>query len=164
MQALLDNLTGKEAMNLIATVEQPFKNVPHLPKGLMDFLVKIVPWLAGLGGIMNIVSALEMFNNAVNPRSTFSLLADLVSVNPTYYWVAGVLSLLSGALLLMAFKPLQARAFKGWVYLFWVNMLGIAMSVASIFLISGSWVGTVVGILIGLYILFEFKPYYKKAK
>lgn len=164
MTALLDKLSGKDAMKFIAMVEQPFKNVPHLPKGLMEFLVGLAPWLAGLGGIMSIVGALQLANTAMNPTKYVGIFSDLIGIDPTYYWISAVISFLSGVLLLMAFKPLKARAQKGWIYMFWVNMLNIIQSVAGVVLISSSIVGTLIGVVIGLYILFEFKPYYKAKK
>lgn len=156
---MLEQLTGPAAMKLISQVEQPFKGLPHLPKGLVDFLVGIAPWLVGLGGILSILAALSSFGAATGVQS--SVWMQLAGVSPVYFVLTGVVELVSGALMLMAFNPLKAKQLKGWVYMFWLQLINIAQMVIGIAFASSSIIGLVIGVAIGMYFLFELKPAYK---
>lgn len=165
MQKKIDNaLMSKEAMNLIGSVEQPFKGLPHLPKGLMEFLVGIAPWVAGIVGVMNLLGAYQSARLAMDPNPYGEFFGEFFSYDPTYYWIMTAGAVLMGLLLIMAFKPLKARQLRGWVYLFWVNILSIVQSLAGIALIKSNLIMSLIWIAIGLYFLFEFKPYYKSSK
>jgi hypothetical protein len=153
---MLDKLTDKEAVNFANKVQEPFKSLPHLPKGLVEFFVKIAPWLALLGAVLGLISA---------PLVAFvGGLATLFTLSPLYLVgtvLGALLILLNSVILFMAFKPLKEREMKGWMLLFWSHMIGIAEGLLGLLNNqSGSFISTVLGIVIGLYFLFEMKPFY----
>lgn len=158
---MVDKMTGKDATELVKKIETAFKGLPHLPKGVVDFLVAIAPWAVGLAGVMSIVSGLGSLVATGRQNALWMALDRYAGVNSTYFTIAGIFTLVLGALYLMAFSPLKAHKMTGWMYLFWANVLGIIQSVLGVVFGFGGIVGTVIGAAIGLYFLFEVKPRYK---
>ncbi len=163
---MFDQLHSKEAMSFIKKFEDVFKGLPHLPKGFINFLVSIAPWLTGLGGIFSILGGLGSFTaqESVNRFAGMMEMYGAFTVNPMYYYIAGILSLVAGVLMLAAFNPLRERKLEGWTFLFWINMISITETVVGIAFGVDGLVGSIIGILIGLYFLFELKPAYDKKK
>ncbi len=147
MASYLDKLTDAEAMKFIDQVAEPFKNAPHLPKNITEILVKISPYLIVLGLIGEVLAILGML--------------ALVALSPIFSIVGLVVSAVSAFLMFSAFTPLKNREMKGWVLLFWIQLFSVAGTVVSA--LGGhfeSIVGAVVGLAIGLYILFEMRSFY----
>jgi hypothetical protein len=162
MASYTDRLTDSEAMGFISKVEEPFKSLPHLPKGISEFFVKVAPWLALIGAILGLISG-----PVIGILGTFATLMTLSPVLMIAIIVSAVLTIINSILLLMAFTPLKNREMKGWVLLFWSEMLGLISSI--VFLLDGSGsvsslISTLIGTLIGFYILFEMKPFYGAAQ
>ncbi|MFH1561401.1 MAG: hypothetical protein ABID04_02365 [Patescibacteria group bacterium] len=149
----------KEVKKVIDELEKLFSKLPHLPKGLVNFLVSVLPWLALLGGLFSVAGSLSLI--AGNHMAQF--VTSWSGINPVYFRVAGVFQLLTGVLLFLAFKPLKSKDFAGWMYLFWVMVLGLVSSVTGFLFSAGSVVSLVIGLAIQLYFLFELKPEYKTA-
>lgn len=157
----MDKLTGKEAQGFVGKFETVFKGLPHLPKGIVEFLVSITPWLAGLGGIGNVYGGLTGLFFSQRRAGMWQYVKAYSGIGNGYFIATSILSLLTGALLLMAFTPLKGRKLNGWMFLFWVNILGLVQSVISMVFGYGGLVGTLIGAAIGFYVLFEVKKSYK---
>jgi hypothetical protein len=157
---MLDQLTGSEARKLAEQIGEPFKKAPHLPKGFMEFLVKVIPYLAVVGGVLTLLGALQTLSIPLGFSAANSFLQMYVGINPLYWWVTGILSLISGLIMIMAYKPLKARKFEGWMLMFWGNIISLIQMVAGVLMVGTSVIGVVLGLLIGFYVLYEFKPYY----
>ena len=156
MASVLDNLTNGEAMKFIDQVNEPFKGVPHLPKGIVEFFVQIAPWLALIGGILGLIGG--PFIGLVGTLGSVLTLSPMLMISMI---VTAVITLANAILMLLAFGPLKNRELKGWVLLFWSNILGIVEAVLG--LVSGGYgslVGSIIGVLIGFYILFEMRSFY----
>jgi hypothetical protein len=156
-----EKLTDAQAMNFIDQVGGVFKNLPHLPKSIVDILVKITPWLALLGGVLGLIAGpligLLGSLGSVLALSPYLMVMTLVS--------AAVL-IINSVLLLMAFGPLRRNEMRGWVLLFWAEMLrAVDIVLSAVQGDTGSIIGSVLGLLIGLYILFEIRgSYHGSAK
>jgi len=157
---MLDFLTNQAAVKLMDQVGQPFKSVPHLPKEITNFLVTIIPWLALIGGVTGIIGAITTITGG-SAVYRMSALVGVGSSYSTYMIVASVFSLITAALLLMAFTPLKNKAAAGWAFLFWTNVVSIAQNVVSLIIWQGGILGIIVGVIIGLYLLYEVRPLYK---
>ena len=165
MSTLISSLTSKPVTETIDKLEPAFKGLPHLPKSLVEFLVSITPWLVGLGGVLNIFSGLGLLSNWLGWGMSWWM--KLAGLSPVYFLFAGVLQILGGVVLLLAFNPLKMRQMAGWILLFvslvislTQNLVGLLFSYTS----GNSLFGTLFGLLIGLYVLFEFKDFYKPIK
>jgi len=153
-------LTDPAAQKFIDQIGQPFKNVPHLPKDIVDFLVVITPWLALIGGVSSILGAISTASSG----SALNRMGAIVGVHTGfsgYMLVTAIFALIIAALLLMAFSLLKKKAKTGWTYLFWTNVVGIIQSIVYLILWQSGIVSMILGAIIGFYILFEIRPQYK---
>jgi len=154
------------------------KSAPGLPKGFKEFLVKIVPWLALLGGIFGLWSAWAIYR-WVNTSNGLADYANELSrafggtdvVN--YSWSLGLyiavaVLVVTAVLYVMAFSPLQKFQKKGWDYLFYALILNLVYGVVVAFTAFGTFgnlFGALIGSAIGAYFLFQIRDYYTgKAK
>lgn len=154
-----EKLTDAQAMSFIDQVGSVFKNLPHLPATVIEFLVKVSPWLALVGGVLGLIAGPVVgvlgSLSSVLTLSPYLMVMTLVSV---------ALLIINSILLLMAFSPLRRHEMRGWVFLFWSEMLRAVDVILSI--VQGqtnSIVGTVIGFAISLYILFEIRSSYSSS-
>jgi hypothetical protein len=157
----MDKLTGKEAQGFVGKFEALFKGLPHLPKGIVDFIVSISPWLAGLGGIGAVYGGLTGLFFSQRRGAMWQYVRAYSGIGNGYFVATSIFSLLTGALLLMAFTPLKNRKLSGWMFLFWANILGLIQSAVSLVFGYGGLVGMLVSAAFGFYVLFEVKKSYK---
>ena len=134
---------------MIKSLQDFFAKAPHLPAAWREVIVKVVPWLAlvfGVLGILGGISALGLSPMAAvgGVRTGFDMI------------VVGFAAILSSVLAVMAFPKLRARAYQGWRLLLLAQVVNIVASVLTLDL-----VGAVLSFLIGFYFLFEVKSYYK---
>jgi hypothetical protein len=156
----------KQLQPLLKVLDENYKKAPALPKQWTDLIVNFAPWLALLGGIlgllfgvMGILASLSLFGliAAVAPLGVYG-----ATYGPQYIFaavVAAVILLLTGVLSLLAYPALKARKEKGWNLLFYILLLGIVSTIASLNVFS-----IVVGLVfaaIEYYFLYQIKAYYK---
>jgi hypothetical protein len=138
----------KKATDLIVMLENFFKQAPKLPASATDILVKIAPWLSLIFGILGVVVGLGALG--------LSPVALIGGINASFMVLAtGVVSIVSSVLMLMAYPKLVKRQYKGWELLFWSEAISTVSAVLSLS------IGSVLGVLIGFYLLFQIKSYYK---
>ncbi len=141
----------KKAADLIATLDNFFKQAPKLPSSATDVLVKIAPWISLIFGILGVIAGIGLLG--VSPLALFGgLHASFVVL------LTGGVSIVASVLMLMAYPKLVKHEYKGWELLFWSEVVSAVSAVLSI--ASGS-IGGVIGVLIGFYLLFQIKSYYK---
>lgn len=137
-------------------MEDFFKKAPALPANAREGLVKITPWLALIFGVLGILGAL----GGIGLLTVFSPLAVFSGADGVASYGGGVIAawiwLASSALLLAAYPGTKARKYSGWNLLFWYEVLNVVGS-----LVAGSFVSAIIGGLIGFYLLFQIKSYYK---
>jgi len=136
----------KKATDLIATLDTFFKQAPKLPSSATDVLVKIAPWLSLIFGILGVIGGLSLLG--------LSPLAMLSGFHANVL-ITGVVSIVASVLMLMAYAKLVKREYKGWELLFWSEVVSAVSAVVALS------VGSVLGVLIGFYLLFQIKSYYK---
>lgn len=134
-----------------------FAKAPHLPPNIRQSLVDIVPWLALIGGVLGIAGILSagMFTSML-----FSFSFMMGGMMSTVYAIGMLLGLVSAVLYLLAYQPLSQRKKTGWNYLFYALLLSVVSFVLN--LIAGyGMAGQVLGLLLGLWLLFEIRDAYK---
>lgn len=157
MDKYLGSLTSKPALDFIAKFENFFAKAPHLPKSWRKFLAKITPWFVLLGGIGGVIGGISTLSGGDRLNQMSVLVSQFAQINPNYFVLTGVISIISGILLLIAFQPLRNKELKGWVYLFWNTLLGLVQMTLAVVFAASSIVGAALGALIGFYFLFELK-------
>jgi hypothetical protein len=137
-----------KANDLIASLEKFFKQLPALPDNVRGALVNLAPWLALIFGILGVVVGLGALG--------LSPLALLGGIDASFLvLISGVVSIVASVLMLMAYPKLVKRQYKGWELLFWSEVVSTVSAVLSLSL------GSVLGVLIGFYLLFQIKNLYK---
>ncbi len=137
-----------KATDIIGTLENFYKQVPNLPANAREVLVKIAPAISLIFGVLGVLVGLSALG-----LSPLALLGGLHS--SFVVLLTGIATLVSSILLLMAYPKLAKGKYKGWEYLFWSQSVSVISAVISLSL------GSVLGMLIGFYILFQIKSYYK---
>ena len=155
----------KQLSPLLKVLDENYAKAPALPKKWTDLIVTFAPWLALLGGVlgllfgvMGLLASLSLFGlvAAVAPLGVYG-----ATYGPQYIIavVVGALVLLAtGVLSLMAYPSLKARKEKGWNLMFFVLVLGIVSSIASLNVFS--IVMSLVVALIEYYVLYQVKAYF----
>ncbi len=141
---------NKSISGVVASMEEFFKKAPALPVGVKDFIVKVAPYLVVLGGIFGILGGLS---NLFMPQSTF---VPVVLGNSWAFKLSALLNIVASVLMVVAFPKLKARKAEGWLLLFWIEMINL-LSI----LVFGGIISAVIGGLIGFYLLFQVKSYYR---
>lgn len=135
-------------------MEEWFSKLPVLPKGATDVIVKIAPWMALLFGVLGVLGSVAA-TGLMAALSPVMVLGGGVGV-ATGGLVGAVLALVSSVLMVMAFPGLRDRKAVGWKWSFYSELVSVLSSVVALNL-----VGAAIGGLIGFYILFAIKNYYR---
>lgn len=144
---------ASSSQSIISSVEDLFKKLPNLPKNITDVIVTITPWIALIFGILGVLGGIAGLGilTAFSPVLVLGGSASSAGMGI----ISVILGLASSVLLLMAFPGTKTRKLKGWNWLFWseaVNTVAAAIAFS---------VGGIVFALIGFYIIFQIKSYYK---
>lgn len=125
----------------IDTIGDWVDKLPALPKSWKEFIVNITPILALIFGILGIIAAL----------------ASLRDVLMGFAVISTLLYLTASILLVVAYKETKAKKYKGWNLLF----LSFVANLIGGLIMTQSIVWFLIWVLVGLYLLFQIRPYYK---
>lgn len=151
-----------------------FKSAPPLGESAVKTIVSYAPILALIGGVLQGLSALWLFNLSRDYNNAVTVVNNLTAaVGNTlqleklnlFYWVSMAVLVCSAALLLLSYSGLKARKKSGWNYLFAGVLLNFAYGVFSVLDNSsrggiGSLFISVIVAAFGLYILFQIRSHY----
>jgi hypothetical protein len=147
-----------QSSGLMATAEETYNRVnpPSLPASVKELLVTFAPWLALLGGVLGLL----VFIPGIVVLLVLSPAAAMAGQG--LGWIATIINLILSAvgavMWLLAFGGLRKRSFAGWTMAFWAMAVYLVAGLIPPGI--GSLIGTVIGGAIGLYVLFQTKPYY----
>lgn len=143
---------AEKSKNWVDSFGELFAKLPPLPAGVREFIVAITPWLALIFGIIGVLGSLAAFGIS----TAFAPIVIMGgSTNFGGLMIVSILSLVESVLALIAFPGLLKKRAQGWTFLFWSEVVGVVASVVSIN------IGSVIFALIGFYILFQIRSYYK---
>ncbi|HVT01518.1 MAG TPA: hypothetical protein VHE53_04810 [Patescibacteria group bacterium] len=142
-----------DANQIIGMVEEQYKKLPPLPKKWNEVIVKIMPIIALVFGVLGVVGSLAAVG-ILTFLAPFVALGSGVGMASSGV-IGAVLALVSSALLLAAFPGTKDHKINGWNLLFWSETVSLVANIVAFSL------GGVVGSLIGYYILFQIKSFYK---
>lgn len=133
-----------------------FEKLPHLPESWKNVIVKVAPWLSLIFGILSCIALLGAGLFGV-------LLSPLIALSKGFFgillFVSILLSLITSIFSILAFKPLQQMKKIGWDYSFYAFVISVISTVLGMVMPSNS-IGSIVGILIGAYVIFEVRGKY----
>lgn len=159
IETKLDELLVKKA---------PFQ----LPESARLNLVKAMPWLTLIGGILaalgvwslyrvvTVVDSLTTYYNSLG----YATPLQTQSVSPLL-WVSLLMLAIEAIMFFVAFPALKQRSKKGWNILYWVSLLNVAYALIYLFaeMNLGSFIFSLIGSLVGLYVLFQIRSHYMLA-
>lgn len=152
-----------------------FKSLPSLPENAKETLAKVWPWLALVGGVLQLVGAWGLYdltrtvnklNDFVNSFSAFTNTSlGLSSTDKLWLWAGIVLLAVQGVIMLVAFPALQGRKRKGWEWLYLALLIDLVYAVVTIFIVdrgAGTFVMNLIEASIGFYLLYQVKEKFVK--
>jgi hypothetical protein len=154
-----------------------FKDFPPLSKDARESIVKIMPVLALVFGVLQIIAGYYVWRlanladriaDAVNSYAAFYTVptTHISAFDRTVIYLGAVVLVIEGIIGLMAYKELSKRSARGWDLLFLAALLNVAYAVVAIFIQGrgfGSFIMSLVGSAIGFYLLFQIKSAYGKS-
>lgn len=163
-------------LNELLVTKAPF----HLPENFKQGLVKVMPWLVLLAGALTVVGAWGVFQAATAVDRWATLANELTAAygiasynNPVItplLWLSLTVLLIEATLYFVSYPSLEKRQKKGWNILFWVALINVVQSIvhniaySSAYFNIGSVVMSLLGSLVGLYLLFQIRAYYTGEK
>lgn len=162
-------------MSVIKTIESKleviFKDLPPLSESTKEALAKVWPWLALVGGIVQLFAAYALYQLAnyasrlIDVANTLSIYSTGISTGPTSFdktviYLGIVVLLVDAVILLLAFPKLQNRERAGWDLLFLAATLNLLYAFLQIFTYHrgiGGFIFSLLGSAVGFYLLFQVK-------
>lgn len=138
--------------------EYLIKKAPSMPKSWKETIVKIAPYLVLAGVVLSIPTILGLLGLG-SVLAPFGAIGGLAVGRPFFgfgYIISIVFLAITIILEAMAIPGLFNKAKQGWTYCYYAVLVAAVQSIVS-FNIGGLIIGT----LLGLYILFQVKEYYK---
>ncbi len=126
----------------------------QLPPKAKETIVKIAPWVILIVIVLSLPAVFAIFglSSFVSSFGGFS----------SRYYIGVVVLIIQVVLMIMAFSPLQKREIKGWNYIYYSDLVSVVYALFSSYTL-GSFVWSLLGSAIGLYILFQVKSHYKTS-
>lgn len=166
-------------MAVIKTVEKQLdeifvKNAPKLPEGGKKWLVKYLPWITLILGILSLLAAIntwrwantsvQLIDAANQLAQTYGIDTDLNRLT-VWIWISLIILTIQALLYIFAFSPLKNLKKSGWNLVFYVALINIIYAVVLLFSDYGgvgSFIFSMIGSAVGLYLLFQIRSHYKK--
>lgn len=147
---------NKNSKALVTTMDGWFSKLPQLPTNAKELLVKIMPFIALIFGVLGVLGGLAGLGilTMFAPLAMFGGAQGAASFGGGF--LVALILLVSSGLLLAAFPGTKAKKVIGWTLLFYSEIVSLVGSILSMNILSG-----VVVVLIGFYILFQIRSYYK---
>ena len=149
----------KAGLNQLETMLDEYlgKKAPAMPENIKETLVSFAPYLAIIGIVLAVPGILAILGISamLGPLTTFMGASYMMSYGPAYY--IGVVGLIISAVLNgLAIQGLFKRSLGAWRLMYYSSLVSFVASV-----LQGSFGGALIGVLIGMYILFQVKNKYK---
>lgn len=154
-ESVLSFLSSSRFTSVIGSIRPTFQKLPHMPAAVTEILVRIIPWLALVGAILNTLSGLQYSMSAFGIGTS-----SLGSSNSVYLLLYGVLSLASAYIAFLSFPLLRQRSHLGWVLLFWGVCLSIIITALTLLVTAQVTAWFLVSIALSLYLTFELETFY----
>ena len=149
-------MSTTNSTDVIETMGQWFGKFPPLPKSWRDTLARIAPILSLIFGILGVIVGIGGLG-LLTATSPLAFLGGAQTMSSYGTGIISVVIYLVGSILLLASYPgLKAHKVKGWKLLFWSEAVNLVGGIVSLAILSA-----IVGALIGFYLIFQIKSYYK---
>lgn len=154
-----------------------FKSAPKLPENAKKVIVEWLPWVNVILGVLSLWAAYGLWqwahvsNGLIDYANTISRAYGGTTVATSrmsvVVWLALIVVAVEGVLYIMAFPGTKARKKAGWNLMFYALIVNAIYGVINLFYSNGgvgSFIGYVIGTVIGLYFLFQIRDAYTGGK
>jgi drug/metabolite transporter (DMT)-like permease len=151
---------------LEAPVVQAFKNVPSLPAGGVETLVKAWPYLAIAFGILQLLGAYSAWS-VIQFVEQFAYYHSIGASDRFMVYIGITIMLVQAVIFFVAFSPLQKRAKRGWDLLFLVGLMNVVYAIVALFMSGygvGSFLMSLLTSAVGFYLLVQTRSSYLGKK
>jgi len=153
------------------------RNAPKMPENGRKWLVKYMPWITLVVGLISlwlaqslwvVAHTLSTTANAINQFS--ALYGGPVTVTPDMsltVWLALVVLVAEALLYIAAFPGLRDHRKAGWNLLYWAALLNVVYAVVVFFTDYDGFTRFIVGLIgsaIGLWVLFQMRSAYGEVR
>lgn len=160
---MFNKLTSPQARSYIEKIQKPLSGLPDLPRSLMKSLESLLPWIVIIVGIGSILAGFSTLVYGSSMATSARLSANSNVIHPLYVFLTGLITIGNGVLCIKAFPLLQDHKEEGWIYLFWVTVLSALHSIIRIVFFPLAVLSALITIFISFYLVFQFRPFYKKT-
>ncbi len=148
----------KDFKSYLSTLEDTLdlylvKKAPSIPTNIKDLIVKFGPYLVALSLLASLPSVLALFGLGSLYRGLGVFRTYPLS---TGYQLSLLIMTVSFVLVAIALPGLFSKKLSSWRYLFYSGLVSFVYS-----LIYGNIISALLSTLIGFYLLFQIKSYYK---
>ena len=166
-----------ELINKLETkIGDLFKGAPSLAKSTKKSIADVWPWIVLVLGVLQLLSAWALWKLMDNVAQPLIDYANSLSqyygtgetigfsaFDKTVIYLAIAFLVAEAIIMLMAFKPLQAKLKRGWDLIFLSALLNVAYAVVTLFIDgrgAGTFVMQLIGSAVGFYFLFQIRELY----
>lgn len=140
----------------------------QLPDSAKEWIVKYGPWVALVGGILAALFVIPATLTALSFTGYTSAMlgvygASVAATAPVLYLALAVFAL-QLILLFVAVPMLLKRQRKGWLLVFYADIISLAYTLVNSFTYGfsfGTLLSGLIGAVIGFYVIFQIRSYYK---
>jgi hypothetical protein len=149
-------------------LDDAFKSLPQLPENARKGLAAALPWLTLIGAVLSLLSVANLYNAAMLLNGVYSTFGyPLAGGVVTTLWLGIAILVAQAVLFFVAFPALRQYKKSGWNLLFWVAIVsvlyGVIMNLFNGYFDLGQLIVSLLGAAIGLYFLFQVRPYFTTA-
>lgn len=156
-------------------LDDAFKGLPQLPENVRKGLAGAMPWLTLAGGVLSLLGAYYLYQAVVWVNQwaaqVNSLYAGAYSTPVAgigfMAWAGLIILAVQAVLFFMAFPALRTYKKRGWDLVFWASLVsvvyGVVANLFSGYVNIGQLIFSLLGSAVGLYLLFQIRPYYTAA-
>lgn len=149
-------------------LDDAFKGLPQLPENARKGLAGALPWLTLVGAVFSLFSVATLYNAASLLNGVYNAFGYPVATGVvTTLWLGIGILLAQAVMFFVAFPALRAYKKSGWDLLFWVALVsvlyGVIMNLFNGYFDLGQLIVSLLGAAIGLYFLFQVRPYFTEA-
>lgn len=142
------------------------KSFPHLPENWTKWLAKNSWWLVLIGVILSALGAVALLFGVMAIGAVTTVYGIAVGPLHDSWWytttvISLVLLVVTVVIDAMAISPLKAMKSKGWDLLFLTFLVSVVSAIVSTLYNFSGIIGNVIGVVIGAYVLFEIRSYFK---
>lgn len=140
-------------------VKAPFQ----LPKGLTDFIVQYGPWITLVIAVLMLPAVLVVLGLGAAVGNISAYYGANVGF---FYWLAMLVLVAQIVIMFVSVPMLLKRQRQGWLLIFYADIAsfayGILGSLSSPYSAVSGVIGALIGVVIGMYVLFQIRGYYVK--